>query len=176
MNPFMVNLNSLSEMQLPQAGPSIVLLFAVLFMVITESPAHAQQRSFGAGVIIGDPTGFTAKYWKSKENAYDFGLAWALGDNGAVLIYGDYIWHRFEITGEARTPLYFGVGAWFGANDNRTGLGARIPLGVTHIFARDPIDVFFEIVPAISIVPDTDLDVQGGFGIRYYFNSSSSRK
>ena len=151
-----------------------LLLFTFL-MVAPHTFVHAQQRSFGAGIIIGDPTGFTAKYWKSKENAYDFGLAWALGDNGSVLIYGDYIWHRFEITGEPRTPLYFGVGALFGANDNRTGLGVRIPLGVTHLFAKDPIDVFFEIVPAISIVPDTDLDVQGGFGIRYYFNSSGRK-
>lgn len=162
-------------MQVLQTSHAIGILFVILSLVLLTSPVHAQQRPFGAGIIIGDPTGFTAKYWKNKENAYDFGLAWALGDNGSVLIYGDYIWHRFEITGEARTPLYFGVGAWFGANDNRTGLGARIPLGVTHLFARDPIDVFFEIVPAIRIVPDTDLDVQGGFGIRYYFKSSSRK-
>ena len=176
MNPLLADLNRLINMHVPLNRYAIGFLLAFPLMVVSCIPVQAQQRSFGAGVIIGDPTGFTAKYWKNKDNAYDFGLAWALGDNGSVLIYGDYIWHRFEITGEARTPLYFGAGAWFGANDNRTGLGARIPLGVTHIFARDPIDVFFEIVPAISIVPDTDLDVQGGFGIRYYFNSSSSRK
>jgi len=171
----MLDLNRFVELERPRTSCTIGSLIAILLLMMLHSPVHGQQRSFGAGIIIGDPTGFTAKYWKSKENAYDFGLAWALGDNGSVLIYGDYIWHRFEITGEPRTPLYFGVGAWFGANDNRTGLGARIPLGVTHIFARDPIDIFFEIVPAISIVPDTDLDVQGGFGIRYYFNSRSRK-
>ncbi|MBX2821743.1 MAG: hypothetical protein KTR29_18745 [Rhodothermaceae bacterium] len=171
----MVEQTGSARLSIPFIRYAVGVLLITFLMTAPHTLVHAQQRPFGAGIIIGDPTGFTAKYWKNKENAYDFGLAWALGDNGSVLIYGDYIWHRFEITGEARTPLYFGVGAWFGANDNRTGLGARIPLGVTHLFARDPIDVFFEIVPAIRIVPDTDLDVQGGFGIRYYFKSSSRK-
>ena len=151
------------------------LFFATSLMLVCQVPAKGQQRPLGGGVIIGDPTGLTGKYWKSRENAYAFGLAWSLGDDESVQIYGDYLWHRFEITGEPRTPLYFGVGVWLGSNNNDTGLGVRIPLGVTHIFARDPIDVFFEIVPAISLVPDTDLDVQGGFGIRYYFRSSRRR-
>ena len=141
----------------------------------SNTSTYAQERPFGAGVIIGDPTGFTGKYWQNRENAYAFGLAWSLGDNDTVRIYGDYLWHRFEITGEARTPLYFGVGVWLGSKNNDTGLGVRIPLGITHIFGADPIDVFFEIVPTVDLAPDTDLGVQGGFGIRYYFRSSNRR-
>lgn len=145
------------------------LLFALFSTLASHQPVQAQQRSFGAGLIVGNPTGLTGKYWKNRENAYAFGLAWSLGGNSSVLIYGDYLWHRFEITGEPRTPLYVGVGAWIGSFENSTGLGARIPLGIMHLFSKDPIEVFLEIVPAISLVPDTDLDVQGGVGLRYYF-------
>lgn len=145
------------------------ILFILCLMLASQQPVQGQQRSFGAGILIGNPTGFTGKYWKSRENAYAFGLAWSLGSNGSVLVYGDYLWHRFEITGEPRTPLYFGVGAWIGSHENSTGLGARIPLGIMHLLSKDPIEVFLEIVPSISLIPDTDLDVQGGIGLRYYF-------
>lgn len=34
----------------------------------------AQERRFGLGVIIGEPTGVSAKLWTSPVNAFDFGL------------------------------------------------------------------------------------------------------
>jgi hypothetical protein len=38
---------------------------------------HAQGRNFGLGLVLGDPTGFTAKYWTSSTTALDFGLGWS---------------------------------------------------------------------------------------------------
>ncbi len=48
------------------------------------------------------------------------------------------------------------------------GLGARFPLGITHLLAQEPIDLFFELAPVLNLGPDTGLDLEGGIGIRYY--------
>jgi len=32
-----------------------------------------------------------------------------------------------------------------------------------------PLDIFFELVPLIGLVPATDFEVNGGIGIRYFF-------
>jgi hypothetical protein len=38
--------------------------------------AEAAGRNFGLGFVLGDPTGFTAKYWTSESTALDFNLGW----------------------------------------------------------------------------------------------------
>jgi hypothetical protein len=38
----------------------------------------AQDRAFGLGVMIGEPTGVSAKLWTSAANAFDFGLGWSI--------------------------------------------------------------------------------------------------
>ena len=48
-----------------------------LFFVVQRSAA--QERDLGLGVIIGEPTGISAKLWTSPVNALDFGLGWSYG-------------------------------------------------------------------------------------------------
>jgi hypothetical protein len=50
--------------------------YAVVTIVlfIFASVAIAQERRFGLGVILGEPTGISAKLWISPVNALDFGL------------------------------------------------------------------------------------------------------
>ncbi len=45
----------------------------------------------------------------------------------------------------------------------------RVEIGLTYIFERAPLDVFFEIVPLLDLTPETRGDVQGAVGVRYYF-------
>ena len=45
----------------------------------------------------------------------------------------------------------------------------RIPLGLSYLTARLPLELFAEIVPVVEFAPDTDADVEGGVGIRFYF-------
>jgi hypothetical protein len=46
-------------------------LIAALY--VTAMPAG---KNFGIGLALGDPTGFTAKYWTSGTTALDFSLGW----------------------------------------------------------------------------------------------------
>lgn len=50
-------------------------VFAIAFLLAVG--AWAEGRNFGLGVVLGDPTGFTAKYWTSSTTALDFGLGWS---------------------------------------------------------------------------------------------------
>lgn len=71
----------------------------------------------GVGVILGEPTGLSVKYWLDGDTAF----------------------------------------------------GIRIPLGITHLFAEAPFDLFAEIVPLVDLTPDVDLDLNVAVGLRYYF-------
>jgi hypothetical protein len=49
------------------------------------------------------------------------------------------------------------------------GIGVRVPLGL-EFFIIPEVEIFGELVPGISLFPDTDFDLDGGIGARYYFN------
>ncbi|MDB5102385.1 MAG: hypothetical protein JWP91_74 [Fibrobacteres bacterium] len=51
----------------------------ILFLAIAlfGSVQAAGGRNFGLGFALGDPTGFSAKYWTSSNTALDFNLGWA---------------------------------------------------------------------------------------------------
>ena len=48
-------------------------------------------------------------------------------------------------------------------------LGVRFPVGFAYEFEKTPLDIFVEIVPVFDIIPDTEFNMNGGIGIRYFF-------
>ncbi|MEJ2196420.1 MAG: hypothetical protein P8X73_16395 [Ignavibacteriaceae bacterium] len=140
-------------------------------MMILAKPITAQDRGFGMGIILGEPTGLSAKLWTSGDNAFDFAAAWSFKGDGNLLLQADYVWHFFDLiqVSSGKFPFYIGIGARVVlANDPL--FGARIPIGLDYLFADAPIDVFIEIVPILDLAPETDFSVGGGLGVRYWFN------
>lgn len=148
----------------------------------------AQSSGFGLGIMLGEPTGISAKYWISGENALDFGLAWGgLGREGGYLhLHGDYLFHNFSLinVGSGKLPLYFGPGLRFRSwsndrywnngrwNESRNGhmrLGVRFPVGLAYLFDGAPVDTFFELVPTLDLIPSTSFDLDLAVGVRYWF-------
>ncbi|HLP15124.1 MAG TPA: hypothetical protein VK470_02630 [Bacteroidota bacterium] len=162
----------------------IVKLFILLFVLGSLTSLHAQQRKFGLGVIIGEPTGLSAKLWTSSENAFDFGLGWSYGSdrwgghydgyyNGdqRVHLHMDYLWHSFNaIRSTERFPLYYGIGARL-----NTGAGYDDSFAIRGVFGiawmprSTPLDIFIELVPSLQLTSRTAFGVDAGVGIRYYF-------
>ena len=150
-----------------------------IFAVLLAGPAFAANGPLGLGVILGEPTGFSGKYWldANRDRAIDFGLAWSLSDDVGFHIHGDYLLHNYSLLRDAfhvtkgKMPLYYGLGARFqlgeGHHDDETGL--RIPVGMSYLFADVPVDVFAELAPVVNFIPDTELDLEGGIGARFYF-------
>ena len=160
------------------------ILFCMILglMMIMAKPISAQDHGFGMGIILGEPTGLSAKLWTSRDNALDFALGLGLGgdrikykgnyDNtGRVHFHMDYLWHAFNaISSTERFPLYYGIGGRFNTGGGYDGsLGVRGVFGIAWFPHSTPIDVFFELVPVFQVTPLTGLGFDAGLGIRYFF-------
>lgn len=144
--------------------------FCVLGLLLLVGPAAGQGTGFGAGVIVGEPTGISLKNWLGRTTAFDIGVAWSFSNEDAVHIHADYLVHKFGVfkVEKGEMPLYFGIGGRIKFEDD-VKVGVRIPIGTDYFFVEAPIDLFFEVVPLLELAPDTDLDVNAGLGIRYFF-------
>ena len=122
--------------------------------------------------MIGEPTGLNIKLWQNNRNAVDFGLAWSFSGNGSFHLHGDYLFHQFNVfpVRSGQLPFYFGIGGRLRTEDKHdTKLGVRIPLGLAYYFSDIPLDIFFEIAPIVNIIPDTSLNGNVVFGVRFFF-------
>jgi hypothetical protein len=159
-------------------------IWLFLFLLIMASkPVSAQDHGFGLGLILGEPTGLSAKYWTSNNNAFDFGLGFAFGgdritnhDNyygsSRVHFHMDYLWHSFNaIRSSERFPLYYGIGARFNSGGGYDGsFGIRGVFGIAWFPHSTPIDIFAELVPVFQLTPSAGLGIDAGLGIRYFFD------
>ena len=166
----------------------ILLAASTLLATSLSSTAYASRTRgyYAAGIILGEPTGFTGKYWTEKDRAIDAGLAFSFND--FFMTYGDYLFH-FPITDANQSQFirqlspYVGAGLSFifSTNSNRSdgklftenrdtfGLGIRFPLGIEWQPAEPPLGIYIEIAPGMGVIPKTFGFMQGGIGGRYYF-------
>ena len=151
----------------------IIIAGALLAAAIPARPQGVPSpRSLGLGIMIGDPSGLSLKSWTGRRSAFDIGLAWSFVDDSSLQLHADLLFHSFDEfrPRRGRLGLYYGLGGRVKTKEEgNTVLSVRIPLGLTYIFERTPLDVFFEIVPLLDLTPATRGDVQGAVGIRYYF-------
>jgi hypothetical protein len=151
---------------------------AVIFIfVLSWLNANSQVKGFGVGVIVGEPTGLCAKGWLSSSTAIDGAIAWSFTDKSSLHLHADYLWHTSSLVSSTTgtLPLYVGIGGRvkFVQNDNNssdTRIGVRIPVGLSYQFNTIPVDIFVELVPILDLSPKTELNGNGGLGVRYYFH------
>jgi len=149
------------------------------FVAVCASGAQAQRSGFGLGVIVGEPTGLSAKGWTGSSSAIDLAAAWSFSGESALHLHGDFVWHKFDLidVSEGELPLYYGIGMRVkfsdggDNNDDDVTVGMRIPVGLDYLFGGGtPLDVFLEVVPIVDLVPDTDVTLNASLGLRYWFH------
>jgi hypothetical protein len=146
-------------------------LTVLLISGIFAMNVFAQGDGFGVGIILGEPTGLSAKFWLTDKTAVDGAIAWSMWNESAIHIHADFLVHSFNLinVSQGQLPIYFGIGPriklahdpWF---------GVRIPIGLDYLFGSAPLDVFFELVPILDLVPGTYFHFNGAIGIRYFFD------
>ncbi len=145
------------------------MLFAFVCLVALAAPVRAQKAgNFGAGVVIGAPTGATGKLWINDTQALDMGLAW----NSQLTVYGDYLWHGWNILpqpAKGKLPLYFGVGAQVRTFDD-SEFSVRTVAGIAYWLPNNPVEIFAELVPLFHLTRHTGAGIDGSVGVRYYFH------
>lgn len=129
-----------------------------------------QEKGFGLGVIIGEPTGISAKGWISSRNAIDAGLAYSFIQNGHFHLHADYLWHFPDVFRSVEQfTLHAGVGGRLAAGRGNGVFGARIVGGIAWLPRNAPIDIFLEVAPIFDLIPATEFRANAGIGVRYYF-------
>ena len=106
----------------------------IVFISFISLNVFSQDSGLGLGIIIGEPTGLSAKMWTSEKTAIDAGLAWSFVGSGYLRVHADMLVHNFSIdVDKGQLPIYFGLGAkLLLASD--LGLGIRIPVGIAYLF------------------------------------------
>jgi hypothetical protein len=172
----------------------LVAVIALVAGVGTPAPAAAQEDDgegqaaggdsekgvFGVGLIIGEPTGVSAKYYIGDDMAFDFAAGATFIGRGLQL-HGDFLYHPFILqnTETFVFPFYAGAGLRIARRDpgdmveRHTRLGIRAVVGGLLDFREIPIDIFFEaaLVGDYQTI-DNDafgLDFNVSAGVRYYF-------
>jgi len=168
---------------------------AILGMSWTASATAQGAGPFGLGLILGEPSGLTGKYWLDGAQGVQAHLAFSLDEHDRgrdyFIVIADYLYHIDVFNMKSSSvdlPIYVGIGGKISIltdnddycndrfhdnrycdDDNDVGLGVRIPVGLDLLLRKAPLEFFLEIVPGLRIFPSTDGDIDGGLGARYYF-------
>jgi len=148
------------------------LLCFVALAVALAAPAQAGPSTFGLGVIVGEPTGINAKLFLDSGNALDMAAAWSLSGDNDLHLQMDYLYHKYSLieVDKGKLPFFFGLGGRVILRENRDdSVGLRIPVGLAYEFEGAPFDVFGEIVPVLELTPDTEFELEGAIGVRFWF-------
>jgi hypothetical protein len=144
-------------------------IFVVIILLVSLNlSAH---KGLGLGIVAGDPTGITAKYWTSKNTAICGACGWSFRGEGYVHLNGDFIYHNFKLfpVEKGELPLYFGLGGRLALKDDPE-IGIRIPVGIVYLFPDAPFDAFFELSPYLNLSPRTDMFLSASLGGRFFFD------
>lgn len=158
------------------------IFLIVLVVVLLSGFTPVRGGDLGLGIIIGEPTGLSSKLWLSPKSAVDGGLAWSFEGHGSLYLHLDYLRHDFNLihVDKGKLPLYYGIGGrllflegsrwWRDPHvSHEFHFGLRIPVGLEYILSGNKVGLFLEIAPVLDLTPSTELDVNGGIGIRYFF-------
>lgn len=145
----------------------VTLIFILIAGFYTSTEAQSRYSNTELGVILGEPTGLSLKAWQSYSTAFDVALAWSFSGQDQIHLHADYLWHSWLDVQNGSMALYYGLGARALLSDD-SQIGARIPIGLQFIIPNSRLGLFFEVAPTLNLIPDTDMDVSGGLGLRFF--------
>ena len=151
---------------------TFVLTGILILLALCRTSGRAQEKGFGLGIVMGEPTGVSMKGWTTETNAIDAGVAWSFRSASSFHLHADYLWHNYGVFRTAeRIPLYYGIGGRvkIGRQGEDTRFGIRVVVGVDYEARSAPVDVFLELAPVMDLTPGTELTANGGLGVRFWF-------
>ncbi|GMV53891.1 MAG: hypothetical protein D8M52_09115 [Chlorobi bacterium] len=163
------------------------LAASVLLCLVTATTVMAQgprRKSFGIGIVLGDPLGLTAKYWLNREES----IAASLGTSyfGWPRVQVDYL-QQINTFRSRVTTTYIGGGvgvglgsghdwyiagddstAWYKREQSKTGIAVRFVAGINVIPRRSHFEYYVEVAPNLGLLSGFGLALDAGLGVRYY--------
>ncbi len=159
----------------------IVLCLIIIGSAQITFAQGPEGRSFGLGVVLGEPYGATSKIWTTNTNAFAISVGGSY--YGALRIGMDYLWH-FNSFNSSQWNFYAGPGlvlgfgslhdGWWYSHDRwirqdaSMGVAVRGVFGVDFMPRNSPIEFFMEAGPLINVSPGSFSAVDFAFGVRVY--------
>lgn len=159
-----------------------VLTFSTLLMMLfmahgTAQDAFAQPmgQNFGIGGQLGEPSGLSIEYYPGRgvfgSDSYEFLLWWDTDDDFDHFAANIHALFDRPLSG-APVKFYYGPGFFIGFFDRHrddTDVYAGISGQFGLSFDIDRFEIFGHLTPRLVLAPDTDGDLGGGIGARFYF-------
>jgi len=118
------------------------ILAISLLLFVSVCLGQAQEKGdLGAGVVLGDPTGLTGKYWLNGKTAIDA----IIGFSGDFSIHADFLWHSWKVLPQpqqGKIAGYLGLGGKIQDKKKDTLLGIRTVAGAAYYFDKVPVEIF----------------------------------
>lgn len=149
-------------------------LFALSFLLsglaINSADAQRRQGDVGVGIQFGSPSGLTVKVYTPSAMSFDLLAAWDLDDFVFLNVHGLYERHLGD---SEQAHVFFGPGVFVGIRDRGNNFDSESVIGVSGRvglgFIIEKVEIYGQVTPRLSIVPDSNTDMGGGIGFRYYF-------
>ncbi len=153
---------------------SRAILGALLIgLCVGALPAQAQRTpgAAGLGVQAGEPSGVTLKIYNADGPSYDVLAAWSFDD--FLFLNAHALFERPLAIENVQQPVHWfvGPGAYVGIYDDggsEAGLGISGTVGLDILLAEQ-FEVYIQATPRFELVRETEPDIGGGLGLRYYF-------
>jgi hypothetical protein len=161
-------------MRAPRLSRLLVLIAVLLGLSLS---AHAQRTSgaVGIGGQLGDPSGVTLKLHNAGAPSYDFLGAWSSVDDFFFLnahalfeepLPADNVDQPFE--------WFIGPGGFVGTFQNGGPFSGEAVIGISgtvglQIVLADHFEFYLQGTPRFALIPETEGDIGGGLGLRFYF-------
>ena len=143
----------------------LLLLLLTLPGTLQAQNGEPEGKNFGFGLILGEPTGGTIKYWLNNVNTIDADIGGG-SFRGSLRLDGDYLWHFYPFNSPVAN-LYVGPGLALGVGGNDGSVGIRGIVGIDFIPERTPIEIFLHLGPVIWLSPGgSNIDI--ALGVRFY--------
>src|SRR5688572_28336210 len=97
---------------MPKMIKRLLPVLALCGALLASSSARAEGGPFGLGVIVGSPTGVSAKLYLNRTNAIDGAIGLSVLGAGGLHVHADYLWHPLMLARDDAffLPLYIGAG------------------------------------------------------------------
>lgn len=148
--------------------PAVVI--CLMLTAVMALPARAQRTpgSISLGAQIGAPTGVSVGIYGARALSYDILAAWDLDDFFYLNVHGLY---DRVIADPPGTSLFYGPGVFIGLRDRKPN-NDEVALGVSGTFGLryryDRLEFYARLTPRLALLEKTDVDIGGGFGIRFF--------
>jgi hypothetical protein len=152
-------------------------LFALLVGIGLATPAHGQRTSgaVGLGGQLGDPSGVTLKIYNQGAPSYDFLGAWS-SVNDFFFLNAHALFENNVPADNLDQPLqwYIGPGGFVGTFEGGGPFGGEAVIGISgtvglQMVLADHFELYLQATPRFALIPETEGDIGGGLGLRYYF-------